>query len=263
VSNTLIIETVDATRLITLNRPQARNALSGELVRALHTALVEADADPEVRVIVLTGAGPAFCAGVDLKEAARDGRAYFDIFTEQNCVAQVALTRTPVIGAINGAAFTGGLEIALGCDFLIASDRALFADTHVRVGVLPGGGMTAHLPLFVGVGHARRMSMTGAVVDAAEALRIGLVTEVVPQDELRSRALAVAASMGTVDPRMMRGLKQIYADGAATYTGPATTAEARRGAENPPAFAEIEQRRVEVMAGNRAQLGDDQTHGRR
>lgn len=255
-SDILITETIDATRIITLNRPQARNALSGELIAALYPALVAADDDPDVRVIVLTGNGPAFCAGVDLKEAARDGRAYFDLFIEQNCVGQVAKMRTPVIGAVNGAAFTGGLEMALGCDFMIASTRALFADTHVRVGVLPGGGMTAHLPLFVGVGNARRMSMTGAVVGAEEALRIGLVAEVVAHDNLRSRALEVAASMATVDPRMMRGLKQIYADGTSTYTGPASAAEARRGAETPPAFAEIERRRVQVMADNKAQLGD-------
>ncbi|WP_261567150.1 enoyl-CoA hydratase [Frankia gtarii] len=256
-SDVLIAETLGTTRLITMNRPQARNALGGGLITELYSALVAADENPDVHVVVLTGADPAFCAGVDLKEAARDGKKYFDQFADTNCVGQVARMRTPIIGAVNGAAFTGGLELALGCDFLIASERAVFADTHVRVGVLPGGGMTAHLPLFVGIGNARRMSLSGAIVDAAEALRMGLVTEVVPHGELRERALAVAANVGEVDPRMTRGLKKVYAEGIATYTAPASAAETRGTAETPPAFAEIEQRRVEVMAGNRARLGAD------
>ena len=104
---------------------------------------------------------------------------YFEEFRSQSCIAAVAEMRTPIVGAINGATFTGGLEMALGCDFLIASERAVFADTHARVGILPGGGMTARLPQVVGAAMARRLSMTGEVVDAARAERIGLVTEVV------------------------------------------------------------------------------------
>src|SRR5436305_11716187 len=171
-----------------LHRPQSRNALSGDLIRALHAALVAADEADGVRAIVLTGSDPAFCAGVDLKEAARDGAAYFAQYDDTNCITQVALLRTPVLGAVNGATFTGGLEIALGCDFLVASERAVFADTHARVGVLPGGGMTARLPHVIGWANARRMSLTGEVVDAARAERIGLVTEVVAHERLRERA---------------------------------------------------------------------------
>ena len=120
--------------------------------------------------------------GVDLKEAQRDGLAYFDQFRSQSCLAAVAQMRTPIVGAVNGATFTGGLEMALGCDFLVASERAVFADTHARVGILPGGGMTARLPQLVGMATARRLSMTGEVVDAAFAERIGLVSEVVEHD---------------------------------------------------------------------------------
>jgi enoyl-CoA hydratase/carnithine racemase len=105
--------------------------------------------------------------------------------------------RTPTIGAINGATFTGGLELALGCDFLIASERAVFADTHALVGILPGGGMTARLPNVVGSAMARRMSMTGEVVDAARAERIGLITEVVAHDRLLDRALELATQSPT------------------------------------------------------------------
>lgn len=241
-------------RIITMNRPDARNALSGDLIAALFTALTAADADPRVRAVVLTGADPAFCAGVDLKEAARDGEAYFARFEAQNCITQVARMRTPIIGAINGAAFTGGLEIALGCDFLIASDRALFADTHVRVGVLPGGGMTAHLPQFVGQAWARRLSMTGEVLDADGAARLGLVTEVVPHAHLLGRSLAVAEQIAEVDTRTMSALKEIYAAGAATLTDPALSAEERVSSQNPTDHSAIERRRIAVMARNRAQI---------
>ncbi|MGH3583094.1 MAG: enoyl-CoA hydratase-related protein, partial [Mycobacterium sp.] len=124
---TILTSDHGAVRLLTLNRPEARNALNRELIRALYAALTEADADEAVRAVVLTGTDPAFCAGVDLKEAARDGLKYFEEFRSQSCITAVREMRTPIIGAINGATFTGGLEIALGCDFLVASQRAVFA----------------------------------------------------------------------------------------------------------------------------------------
>ncbi|MCV7251904.1 enoyl-CoA hydratase [Mycolicibacterium fluoranthenivorans] len=216
-----------AVRLLTLNRPAARNALSRDLIRALYAALTSADADDAVRAVVLTGTDPAFCAGVDLKEAARDGLTYFEEFRSQSCITAVREMRTPIIGAINGATFTGGLEIALGCDFLVASQRAVFADTHARVGILPGGGMTARLPQVVGLSMARRLSMTGEVVDAARAERIGLVTEVVEHAQLLSRALELAGQVAEVPGPIMLGLKQIYTEGAAAVIDPALEAEAR------------------------------------
>ncbi len=215
----------DGVRVITLNRPQARNALSRDLIRACYAALTDADTDESVLAVVLTGTDPAFCAGVDLKEAARDGLSYFAEFRSQSCIAAVATMRTPIVGAVNGATFTGGLEMALGCDFLIASERAVFADTHARVGILPGGGMTARLPQLVGAAMARRLSMTGEVVDAARAEQIGLVTEVVAHEHLLPRALELAAQIAEVPGATMRGLKEIYTTGAAAVTGPALAAE--------------------------------------
>src|ERR1700737_3249753 len=182
-------------RVLAMNRPEARNALNTELIEALYAALGDADGDPSVRAVVLTGADPAFCAGVDLKEAQRLGTAYFEQFQTQSCIRKTAQMRKPIIGAINGPVFTGGLEMALGCDFLIASQRAVFADTHARIGILPGGGMTARLPLAVGGGRARRMSMTGQVIDAASAERMGLVTEVVPHDRLLPSGLDCARAI--------------------------------------------------------------------
>ncbi len=198
----------DAVRVLTLNRPEARNALSRDLIRATYAALTEADADEAVRAVVLTGADPAFCAGVDLKEAQRDGLKYFEKFRSQSCIAAVANMRTPIIGAINGATFTGELEMALGCDFLVASERAVFADTHARVGILPGGGMTARLPQIVGVAMARRLSMTGEVVDAARAERIGLVTEVVAHDLLLDRTIELASQIQRFLARLCWGSKR-------------------------------------------------------
>ncbi|MBW0106375.1 enoyl-CoA hydratase [Pseudonocardia sp. KRD291] len=215
-NDVLRIEDTGAVRTLTLHRPQARNALDGELVSALFRALEEADADGEVRAIVLTGTDPAFCAGVDLKQAAAEGIAYFRRFEEENCVARVAECRTPVVCAVNGHAFTGGLEIVLGCDVVLASDRAVFADTHVRVGVLPGGGLTARLPQLVGPAWARRMSMTGEIVDARLAERIGLVTEIVQHEDLLRRAGEIAAAVAEVPAPAMTALKRIYTEGNAS-----------------------------------------------
>ena len=237
-----------------MNRPQARNALSAELFEALHAALLESDRDDTVGAVVLTGMDPAFCAGVDLKQAQELGREYFRRFARHDCMAAIADLRTPVIGAVNGATFTGGLEIALACDFLIASERAVFADTHARVGILPGGGMTARLPQVVGAAMARRLSMTGEVVDAARAERIGLVTEVVAHEQLLSRALELAGQIAEVPSATMAGLLEMYRRGAATVTEPALEAERQVGAATPMSTDELAARQREVAARNKSQM---------
>jgi enoyl-CoA hydratase/carnithine racemase len=243
-----------AVLVLTMNRPSSRNALNRELIRSLYAALKSADADDSVRAVVLTGADPAFCAGVDLKEAARDGMKYFAEFKSNSCISAVAEMRTPTVGAINGATFTGGLELALGCDFLIASERAVFADTHARVGILPGGGMTARLPRVVGAAMARRMSMTGEVVDAVRAERIGLVTEVVAHDRLLDRAVELAGQIAEVPKPTMLGLKDIYVTGAAAVVDPALAAEAAIAGAQEHDLAGLEQRRIDVMRTNKSQI---------
>jgi enoyl-CoA hydratase len=227
VADDALVSTLDlaGVRVLTMNRPAARNALNRGLIRGLYAALKSADSDESVHAVVLTGADPAFCTGVDLKEAARDGLKYFAEFKSNSCISAVAEMRTPTIGAINGATFTGGLELALGCDFLIASERAVFADTHARVGILPGGGMTARLPQVVGAAMARRMSMTGEVVDAARAERIGLVTEVTSHAGLLDRAVELATQIAEVPKPTMLGLKEIYVTGARPVIDPALAAE--------------------------------------
>lgn len=253
-TDVLLTRDSDGVRLLTLNRPEARNSLSPALITGLADALRAADADPEVRAIVLTGTDPAFCAGLDLKALAADGAAYLDLFHADHCIRLVGELATPVVGAINGAAFTGGLEIALGCDFLIASDRAVFADTHARVGVLPDGGMTARLPDRVGTAWARRMSMTSELVDAELALRIGLVTEVVPHHQLVDHAISVAAKIADATGDIMTSLKHMYREGWAATTGVVLDVETRLASASTPAWDELEANRQRVLERNRAQL---------
>ncbi|RDH74870.1 enoyl-CoA hydratase [Mycolicibacterium moriokaense] len=199
----LLIETADRVRTLTLNRPRSRNALSSALRGQLFAALRAAEADDAVDVVILTGADPVFCAGLDLKELGGTTELP-DISPKWPPMSK------PVIGAINGAAVTGGLEIALYCDILIASEQARFADTHARVGLLPTWGLSVRLPQKVGVGMARRMSLTGDYLSASEALRCGLVTEVVPHDDLLPAANRVAASVVGNNQRAVRALLASY-----------------------------------------------------
>ncbi len=199
----LLIDTTDRVRTITLNRPESRNALSAALRSQFFAALRAAESDDDVDVVIVTGADPVFCAGLDLKELG-DTTELPDISPKWPPMTK------PVIGAINGAAVTGGLELALYCDVLIASDRARFADTHARVGLLPTWGLSVRLPQKVGVGMARRMSLTGDYLSAADALRAGLVTEVVPHAELLPAARAIAASIVGNNQKAVRALLGSY-----------------------------------------------------
>jgi enoyl-CoA hydratase len=138
----ITLETDGPVAIVTLNRPEARNALSSELMRALRSTMAEVGADASIRAVVLTGADPAFCAGLDLKELGSTGENLSVVEQSSDGTARFwEQLSKPVIGAINGVAVTGGLEVALQCDWLVASERAAFGDTHARVGVMPGGGM--------------------------------------------------------------------------------------------------------------------------
>jgi len=197
---------------VTLDRPEARNALTGAMLSDLATSLAAFDADPAVRVVILTGRDPAFCAGLDLTDLARSYEEAANSRPARTAGWRGLLPRiaTPIIGAVNGPAVTGGLELALGCDFLIASDRASFADTHARVGVMPGGGLTVRLPQLVGINRARQMSLTGNFVDARTAAAWGLVNEVVAHDTLLERAEELAAAVADVDPAANLEIRAMY-----------------------------------------------------
>jgi enoyl-CoA hydratase len=248
----------DGTAVVTLHRPDVRNAIDPDLLRALRAALHALDADDTVGAVVLTGADPAFCAGLDLRRlGASDGGLLEG--TEGRDASQApwgAPLQTPLIGAVNGAAVTGGLEIALNCDLLIASERARFADTHARVGVLPGWRLSVLLPLAVGHGMARRMSLTGDFLSAAEALRAGLVTEVVAHADLLPTARRVAATIAGNDRDAVRTLLGSYRRIEDEQVGDADRIEAATARDwlaRAPGATDVERRRAAIVERGRTQ----------
>lgn len=216
----VLLEVEDRIATITLNRPEARNALSSEVLAVLPRLIERAGTDDDVDVVILTGADPAFCAGLDLKElgstagnirpASRDSASSrVDTRTARGPIPPID---KPIIGAINGVAITGGLELALNCDFLIASEHAKFGDTHTRVGVMPGWGLTVLLPQAIGLRRAREMSFSGNFLTAQEALHFGLVNHVVPHDELLTFTRRIARDVCGNDQRGVRQIRRTYAD---------------------------------------------------
>jgi enoyl-CoA hydratase len=257
----VLVELDGPVATVTLNRPEARNALNRALRKALPAALRDLDERPEVAAIVLTGADPAFCAGLDLKELAAGG----DALRETGATGDAPRGRrgpfpemaTPVIGAVNGVAITGGFELALACDFLVASERARFADTHARVGIMPGWGLTVLLPEAVGLRRAKELSTTGNFLDAATALSWGLVNHVVPHDELVPFAQSLAADVASNHERAVRRMLQTYdegvlLDGAGAWELEAEVAASWQGAGLDPAT--LEANRQAVVARGRRQL---------
>lgn len=246
----LLLQTADRVRVLTLNRPQARNALSAALRAQLFAALRTAESDGDVDAVIISGADPAFCAGLDLKELG-GGSQIPDLSS-----AWPPMTK-PVIGAVNGVAVTGGLELALHCDILIASERASFADTHARVGLLPTWGLSVRLPQAVGTGLARRMSLTGDYLSAADALRAGLVTEVVPHTGLLDAARAIAASIVGNNQSAVRSLLASYhrIDDAQSGEGLAIEADsATQWLSSNASSADIAANRDAVLRRGRAQV---------
>lgn len=248
-ADVLLVDTLDRVRTLTLNRPQSRNALSLALRTQLFAALRAAETDDAVDVVILTGADPVFCAGLDLKELG-DTTELPDISPKWPAM------RKPVIGAINGAAVTGGLEIALYCDVLIASEQARFADTHARVGLLPTWGLSVRLPQKVGVGMARRMSLTGDYLSAADALRTGLVTEVVAHDDLLPAARRIAASIVGNNQRAVAALLDSYhrIDAEQTQAGLWIEAESARAWMSVATGDDIAASRASVIERGRSQV---------
>jgi enoyl-CoA hydratase len=248
-TDVLLIDTKDRVRTLTLNRPESRNALSAALRTAFFAALRDAETDDDVDVVIITGADPVFCAGLDLKELG-DSTELPDISPQWPSMTK------PVIGAINGAAVTGGLEFALYCDILIASEQARFADTHARVGLLPTWGLSVRLPQKVGVGMARRMSLTGDYLSAADALRVGLVTEVVPHSQLLEVARRVAASIVGNNQNAVRALLGSYhrIDDAAIREGLAIEAESATQWLRDATGDDIAANRDAVLQRGRAQV---------
>jgi len=216
-SDVVLYEVSERIATITLNRPEARNALSSEVLRQLPQRLREADANDEVDVVILTGSDPAFCAGLDLKELGSTGGNLGATGAggrpnRDGVRGPFPAMRKPLIGAVNGVAITGGFELALNCDFLVASEFAKFGDTHSRVGVMPGWGLTVLLPLAIGVRRAREMSFTGNFMLAEEALQFGLVNHVVSHAGLMPFTRQLAHDIIGNDQPGVRQMRATYGE---------------------------------------------------
>jgi len=239
----VLVDIEDRIATVTLNRPQERNALSRAVTYGLWDAVAAAGDDPGVSVVILTGADPAFCAGVDLKELTGE---------TPPSVAPQNPGQGP--GAVNGVAVTGGLEIALQCTFLVASQRARFADTHARLGVMPGGGITVLAAQSMGLRRAIELSLTGNFLTADEALRLGLVNHVVPHEELLPFTRRLAADIAGNDQRSVQRLLQHYRQMANAATlDEAHLIEGYLAETWRPGTSQVADRRADVTARGRAQ----------
>ena len=254
----LIIEKTDRVGVITLNRPEAMNALSRALRAALHDAVVTLSDDPDVSVLVLTGAGRAFTAGLDLKELGSDPNglgAANATGAAENPVLAIRECPKPVIGAINGVAITGGFEVALACDVLIASTNARFADTHARVGIMPGWGLSQRLSRTIGLYRAKELSLSGNFLDAKTAYEWGLVNRVVAPEELMPAAMKLAADMATIPVETLSAYKSIIDQGFDLPFGEAMDLEHRLSSANNRSVTPemVEARRAAIQARGRTQ----------
>ncbi len=243
--------------VITLNRPQSMNALSKALMTALTEAIDALAARPDVRVLILTGAGRAFCAGLDLKEIGSGqgslGGAAPAAKPIGDPVAALGRFAGPVIAAVNGVAVTGGFELALACDMLLAAEGARFADTHARIGVAPGWGLSQKLSRAIGPYRAREVSLTGNWVSAEHAAAWGFVNRVLPAEGLMPAARALALDMLGTLPAMLLRYKAVINDGFALALGEGMALEKARAREFNAGVAagDVEQRREAVRERNR------------
>jgi len=216
----LLIEKNEGIATLTLNRPHTMNALSHELRMALVQAFENLRDDPEAGVVILTGTGKAFCAGMDLKELSNTGLAPKGtrgaVGGPDDIVRAMAQFDRPIIGAINGFAITGGFELALACDILIAANTAKFADTHARVGAMPGWGLSQKLSRVIGIYRAKELSLTGNFLPAEQAAAWGLASRVVTPEELMPTCRTLAKDILSCVPEMVRNLKRVIDEGYAT-----------------------------------------------
>lgn len=212
----LLIETADGIATLTVNRPQSLNALNSEVLGELECALYELNLDDGVKAVVLTGAGDkAFVAGADIKEMAEmnafEGHAF--ALKGQRVMLLMEKMRKPVIGAVNGYALGGGLELALACDFIYASEKARFGFPEVTLGIMPGFGGTQNLARLIGPGKANEMIFTGRMIDAAKALAWGVANEVFAPEELMGKALETAKAIAQVGTLGVAYAKDAIANG--------------------------------------------------
>lgn len=255
----LLVQKENHIATLTLNRPKSMNALSTELRLALADAFADLANDPSVDVAILTGAGRAFCAGLDLKELAGGGGMLGKLAEERKAESNLTTVfkrfGRPVIAAVNGAAITGGFELALGCDIIIASTEARFADTHARVGILPGSELSQKLSRLIGIYRAKEVSLTGNFIDAQTALAWGLVNRVVPPEELLPQSRSLAGDILSCPQDMVRKYKKLIDDGFHLSFGEGVALERKVNYEHYQSVSPetIAERRQGIMERGREQ----------
>jgi enoyl-CoA hydratase len=260
----LLVDKNQSIATLTLNRPQAMNALSTELRNALVDAFADVTRDESVGAVILTGAGKAFCAGLDLKEIGGESRERSEasgaITGGGNIMKAMNACPKPIIGAVNGVAITGGFELALACDVLFASPQARFADTHARVGILPGWGLSQKLPRLIGIFRAKELSLTGNFLGAEQAAAWGLVNRVVEADGLLEACRALARDMLSCDPETMRGYKSLIDRGFGLPFAEALRLEREQSLEHAKKVRpeDVAARRRAIQERGRTQGGSSQ-----
>jgi enoyl-CoA hydratase len=229
---TILLEWASSVATVTLNRPEVLNALNGRMLDELTETFAQLAADSELRAVVVTGAGPkAFAAGADIGELnALSGALAGEAQARRGQALTVAIERlrVPVIAAVNGFALGGGCELAMACDLRIAAENARFGQPEVNLGILPGYGGTQRLTRLVGEGMAMYLCLSGEMIDAQEALRIGLVQKVVPADALLAEANRIAGLIAAKGPLAITATKRAIVDGAALPLADALALEALR-----------------------------------
>lgn len=214
-SDCVKLEVQECIAVITLNRPEFRNSLSHGMREALIETMRRVSQQDDVHVVILTGSGKAFCAGLDLKELqqARVPIQPDGMGVDSPVMKAFRDCPKPIIGAINGYAITGGFELALACDFLYAAESAQFADTHALVGLLPGWGLSQKLPRLIGINRAREISFSGRMVSAADAMAWGLVNRVWPDAELLEKTHEIAEQIAASDPTTLARIRSVMSTG--------------------------------------------------
>lgn len=255
--NKVLLQKHSAYAIVTLNRPAEMNALSRELREDFVDAIAQCTSDETIRTIIITGNGRAFCAGFDLKELG-ESTDNPDQEADNAMARAVEAFPGPVIAAVNGHAITGGFELALACDILIASENARFADTHARVGILPGWGLSQKLPRLIGLSRAKEISLTGAPVFAQQAYEWGLVNHVVAAEALLPKAREIAENICACLPHMIPQYKQLIDHGYSKPYDEALAWEEAQAIESAKQImaATISQRREEVLEKGRSEKSE-------
>ena len=255
----LLVEREAAVATVILNRPNQMNALNAELRIALGDTLAELEADPEIRAVVLTGAGRAFCAGMDLKEigGGSEGQTGYELSVAGQDAMRAGFENFsgPVIAAVNGAAATAGFEMALACDIIFVAKGAKFLDTHARVGIVPGWGLSQRLPRIIGINRAKEVSLSGNALTAERAYEWGLANRVCEAETLLQEAKALALDICSCVPGVMEQVKTMIGTGYTMHFEDAMAYELETGIESSKQIdsAKIGERRAAIIERGREQ----------